>query len=106
MAGLPVNYVIQQMRDYRSGARKSLYRRHNSMLLSATHATEEEVRAAAEYYAAIEPVKWVTVIEAEMAPETYVGPGNMRHAEPGGGMEPIGLRIIEIPEGLAPRGTP
>ena len=98
MAGLPVNYVIQQMRDYKSGARTSLYRRHNSMLLSATHATEEEVRAAAEYYAAIEPVKWVTVIEADTVPETYVGPGNMRHAEPDGGTEPIGQRIVEIPE--------
>lgn len=68
------------------------------MLLSATHATDEEVRAAAEYYAQLEPVKWVTVIEANMVPETYVGPGNMRHAEPNGDMEPIGQRIIEIPE--------
>ena len=98
MAGLPVNYVIRQMQDYKSGDRTSLYRRHNSMLLSATHATDEEVRAAAEYYVGIEPVKWVTVIEAETVPETYVGPGNMRHAEPNGGMEPIGQRIIEIPE--------
>jgi cytochrome c553 len=98
MAGLPVNYVIQQMRDYKSGARVSLYRRHNSMLLSATHATDEEVRAAAEHYAQLEPVKWVTVIEADMVPETYVGQGNMRHPEPDGGMEPIGQRIIEIPE--------
>ena len=98
MAGLPVNYVIRQMQDYKSGDRTSLYRRHNSMLLSATHATEEEVRAAAEYYVGIEPVKWVTVIEAETVPETYVGPGNMRHAEPNGSMEPIGQRIIEIPE--------
>ena len=98
MAGLPVNYVIRQMQDYKSGDRASLYRRHNSMLLSATHATDEEVRAAAEYYAGIEPVKWVTVIEAETVPETYVGPGNMRHPEPDGGTEPIGQRIIEIPE--------
>ena len=108
MAGLPVNYVIRQMEDYKSGERTSLYRRHNSMLLSATHATEEEVRAAAEYYVDIEPVKWVTVIEAETVPETYVGPGNMRHPEPDGGMEPIGQRIIEIPEDshLAERRDP
>lgn len=108
MAGLPVNYVIRQMQDYKSGDRTSLYRRHNSMLLSATHATEEEVRAAAEYYVGIEPVKWVTVIEAETVPETYVGPGNMRHAEPNGGTEPIGQRIIEIPEDshLAERRDP
>lgn len=108
MAGLPVNYVITQMQDYKSGARTSLYRRHNSMLLSATHATDDEVRAAAEYYAQLEPIKWVTVIEADMVPETYVGPGNMRHAEPDGGMEPIGQRIIEIPEDshLAERRDP
>ena len=108
MAGLPVNYVIRQMEDYKSGERTSLYRRHNSMLLSATHATEEEVRAAAEYYVDIEPVKGVTVIEAETVPETYVGPGNMRHPEPDGGMEPIGQRIIEIPEDshLAERRDP
>ena len=108
MAGLPVNYVIRQMEDYKSGERTSLYRRHNSMLLSATHATEEEVRAAAEYYVDIEPVKWVTVIESETVPETYVGPGNMRHPEPDGGMEPIGQRIIEIPEDshLAERRDP
>lgn len=108
MAGLPVNYVVRQMEDYKSGERTSLHRRHNSMLLSATHATEEEVRAAAEYYVNIEPVKWVTVIEAETVPETYVGPGNMRHPEPDGGMEPIGRRIIEIPEDshLAERRDP
>ena len=98
MAGLSVNYVIQQMRDYKSGARSSLFRRHGSMLLSATHATEEETRSAAEYYAQLEPVKWVTVIEADSVPETYVGAGNMRHPEPNGGIEPIGQRIIEIPE--------
>ena len=40
----------------------------------------------------------MTVIEADMVPETFVGAGNMRHAEPDGGMEPIGRRIIEIPE--------
>ena len=31
-------------------------------------------------------------------PKTFVGAGNMRHATPNGGTEPIGQRIIEIPE--------
>jgi cytochrome c553 len=38
------------------------------------------------------------VIETRTVPETYVGAGHMRHAEPDGGMELIGQRIIEIPE--------
>ena len=99
MVGLSVNYVVQQMRDYKSGARRSLDgRRHNSMVEISSDITEDEVRVAAEYFAQLTPVKWVTVIEAEMVPETYVGSGNMRHAEPDGVMEPIGQRIIEIPE--------
>ena len=46
--------------------------------------------------------------EAETVPKTYVGPGNMRHPEPDGGTEPIGQRIIEIPEDshLAERRDP
>lgn len=32
-----------------------------------------------------------------MVPETFMGAGNMRHPIPGGGMEPIGMRIIELP---------
>ncbi|MCY3730197.1 MAG: hypothetical protein OXF98_02550 [Rhodospirillaceae bacterium] len=99
LAGLPVNYTVRQMRDFASGARRSLVpRRDNVMIQSALHASDEEILAAAEYYAQIEPVKWVTVLEAARVPETFVGAGNMRHAEPGGGTEPIGQRIIEIPE--------
>jgi cytochrome c553 len=99
LAGLPLNYAIQQMRDYASGARTSLLPgRVNSMIQMAPDMSEEELRSAAEYFAQLQPAKWITVIEADMVPETYVGAGAMRHAEPGGGMEPIGQRIIEIPE--------
>jgi cytochrome c553 len=99
MAGLPVDYVIQQMRDYKSGARTSMDgRRDNSMRGIAADISDDEIRLAAEYFARLDPVKWVTVIESELVPETYVGAGNMRHAEPEGSVEPIGRRIIEIPE--------
>jgi cytochrome c553 len=40
-------------------------------------------------------------VETERVPQTYVGGGNMRHAKPGGATEPIGQRIIEIPENSA-----
>lgn len=99
LAGLPVNYVVRQMLDFKTGARSSLVpRRAGVMRDAAMHASEAEVLVAAQYYANVEPVKWVTVIEADRVPETYVGAGNMRHAEPDGGLEPIGQRIIEIPE--------
>jgi len=99
MVGLAVNYVVRQLQDYKSGVRTSADgRRHNSMRDVSAALTEEEMRIAAEYYAQLEPARWITVIETEMVPETYVSSGNMRHPEPEGGMEPIGQRIIEVPE--------
>ncbi|HTP93524.1 MAG TPA: cytochrome C, partial [Xanthobacteraceae bacterium] len=38
------------------------------------------------------------VVETDTVPKTYVGPGNKRLRLPDGGTEPIGNRIIEIPE--------
>jgi cytochrome c553 len=38
------------------------------------------------------------VVETDAVPKTYVGPGNKRLRLPGGETEPIGNRIIEIPE--------
>ena len=61
--------------------------------------SEEEVRQAAEYFAAIKPIPWVKVVETAMPPKTYVGAaGRHRLVVPGGGTEPIGQRIIETPE--------
>jgi cytochrome c553 len=99
MFGLPADYIVAQLEAYASGERVSLIpARSASMVTIAGDMTPEEMRAAAEYFESLPPVKWITVIETEMVPETYVGAGNMRHAEPNGGMEPIGNRIIEIPE--------
>ncbi len=99
LAGLPADYIVAQTMAYQRGTRKSLVpARSASMIQIAGAMTEQDMRIAAEYFASLPPVQWITVIEADMVPETYVGGGNMRHAEQGGGMEPIGNRIIEIPE--------
>lgn len=101
MAGLPVNYIIEQMRAYKSGARKSsVPARSASMVTIANAITDDEIKAAAEYFSKLPPVKWIRVIESDTAPKTYVGAGNMRHAHHGAqaGTEPLGQRIIEIPE--------
>lgn len=98
IAGLPANYIVRQMNDYASGARVSAPEGAPGIMVRFAHAiTVEEIRVAAEYFASLPPVKWNEVIEAEMVPETFFGAGAMRHAVPGGGMEPIGMRIIEIP---------
>jgi cytochrome c553 len=99
LAGLPADYIEQQMIDYAAGRRKSLVpARAATMITIAAAATAAEVREAAEYFSKLKPGKWIRVVESETVPKTYVGAGNMRHATPNGGTEPIGERIIEIPE--------
>jgi cytochrome c553 len=61
-------------------------------------ATEEEIHTAAEYYASLKPKPWLRIVETDMVPTTFVGAGNMRFATTDGKMEPIGQRIIELPE--------
>lgn len=99
LAGLSARYIVQQLKDFQSGARKSgLPDNPGIMVRIAQAMTDEQMRDAADYFASLEPTKWNAVIETETVPETYVGVGNMRHALPDGGTEPIGTRIIEIPE--------
>jgi cytochrome c553 len=94
IAALPVGYFARQMVDYKSGARKG----SGSMTTIAKAISEDDVRTAADYFAALKPRPWIRVVETDTVPKTYVGPGNKRLRLPGGATEPIGTRIIEIPE--------
>ena len=94
VAGLPATYFIRQMEDYKSGARKG----SGSMTTIGQNITADDIKAAAEYFASVKPRVWVKVVETDTVPKTYVGGGNKRLRHPDGGTEPIGRRIIEIPE--------
>jgi cytochrome c553 len=94
VAGLPAAYFIRQMTDYKSGDRKG----SGTMIAMAKAITDQEIRDAAAYFASLKPRPWIRVVETDTVPKTYVGPGNKRLAHPDGGSEPIGNRIIEIPE--------
>lgn len=96
LVDLQANYIIRQMADFKSGARKEPIRMEG--IARAT--SDEDTRAAAEYFANVKPRQepWVKVIETEMVSVTYLGPGRMRFAKPGAGMEPIGNRIIMVPQ--------
>lgn len=94
MAGLPVNYFIRQMADWKSGDRKY----GGTMVAMVKVITDAEIKEAAEYFAALKPRPWIRVVETDTAPRSYVGPGNKRLLHPDGGTEPIANRIIEVPE--------
>jgi cytochrome c553 len=97
LAGLNVHYIIRQMAAFKNGERKGV--RAGVMIAMAKVLTEAEVKAAADYFASLTPTPgYNKVIEAEKVPATYVGPGGMRFALGDGGFEPIGERIIVLPQ--------
>ena len=94
LAGLPAAYVVREMADYKSGDRKGAA----IMVAMAKTISDDEVRAAAAYFSSLKPRQWIRVVETDTVPRTFVGAGNKRLAHPDGGTEPIGDRIVEIPE--------
>jgi cytochrome c553 len=94
MAGFTAAYVVQQMADFKSGIRKDAARMNGI----AKAISDEESQQAAEWFAALKPRVWTKVMEAATVPKTIVGQGRMRFLAPGGGTEPIGNRIITVPE--------
>jgi len=60
--------------------------------------SEDDAKQAAEWFSSLRPNVWEKVVETDTVPETYVNDGHRRYIRPGGGMEPIGHRIIEVPQ--------
>jgi cytochrome c553 len=94
LAGMSADYIAGQMADFKSGARKDTARM-NGIAMAISDA---DSRAAAVWFASLKPKAWVRVVEADRVPKTWVAAGRMRYPLPGGGMEPLGQRIITVPE--------
>jgi cytochrome c553 len=99
LAGLPGSYIVQQMVDYKSGARKFSGPQRSLALLmvaAAKAATDAEVQAAANYFSALKPKSIIKVVETDTVPKAYVA-RNFYVIAKGGDKEPIGQRIVEAP---------
>jgi cytochrome c553 len=94
LTGFTPAYIVQQMADFKSGARKDAAR----MNTIAKDVSDEESRQVAQWFATLKPMAWTKVIEADAVPNTIVGQGRMRFVAPTGGTEPIGNRIITVPQ--------
>lgn len=100
LAGLTPGYIIQQIRDYQRGARRSSQAQagpHLRMLASAQSVPDDELKSAADYFASMKYRPWIKVVEAERVPLIQVVIGSMWAAVPGDATEPIGMRIVELP---------
>ena len=104
LAGLPLQYFVNQMHDMRNGLRQSAEpgkANAKEMADFARAMTEPEIQASAAYYSALPwaPwIPWVKVVETTTVPKTEsVGGMWVPITGPGAGEEPIGNRIIEVP---------
>jgi cytochrome c553 len=102
IAGLPYAYFVQQMMDFRNGDRNSADSRKTNTSRMAAFAkamTDDEIKASATYFASLKGTPWVRVVETDTVPKTRISAG-MFVALDGeqAGKEPIGQRIVEVPE--------
>jgi len=101
ITGLSYEYIVQQLTDFKNGARKtSDPRKGNTGLMSgfAKAMTDDEIKEAAKYFSSIPATPWIKVVETDTAPKAKVAGGmfvSLAGAE--AGTEPLGQRILEIP---------
>jgi cytochrome c553 len=99
LAGLPAAYIVQQMADYKSGARKFAGPQRSPVVLMTAIAkatTAEEAQIAAAYFSSLKPKATIKVVEADTVPATQIARVFYMLAKDGG-TEPIGDRIVEVP---------
>jgi cytochrome c553 len=102
VSGLPESYFVQTMLDFKNDMRKSADTRKantNRMIAFAKAMTDDEIKATAASFSAMKWTPWISVVETEMVPKTRIAAGLFLPLEGAeAGKEPIGQRIIEVPE--------
>ncbi len=93
LTGLSVKYLLSQLADFKNGNRVA-----PPMDSIAKGLTDADAEAACQWFASLKPAPWVKVVEAEMAPKTFVLFTRLRLPFPDGTEEPLGDRIIEVPQ--------
>lgn len=100
LAGLPSAYFMQAIDDFRTGKRNSFDPRKpntKEMIGIAKAITDEEAKAAADYYAAVTFTTRGPVVETDEVP-AFFQRSLMYFPEPGDRKVPLGMRLIEMPE--------
>ncbi len=99
VAGLPAGYILEQLADFKNGARRTADPgKRNTAVMSGNAAgiTDEEAIAAAQYFSSMKMTPWIKVVETETVPKTRNVGGFFVPLE-GKETEPIGQRILEMP---------
>jgi cytochrome c553 len=102
LAGLPASYMRDQLADFKNGLRKSSEPRFSppALMIDVSKAmTDSEINAAVEYFSGLTYKPWIRVVECATVPKTRLAGGELIPVQPVI-MEPMGERIIEVPESV------
>jgi cytochrome c553 len=103
IAGLPEGYILEQLADFKAGARKSAdqgKRNTATMAGNAAGLTQEEAIAAAKYFSSIKMTPWIKVVETDTVPKNRNVGGFFWAPVEGNETEPLGNRLLEMPTSL------
>ena len=77
-AGLSAAYILQQLADFASGARKSMEPGQETvdMIQIASRLKPDEAKEAADYFSALKWTPWIKVVETRTVPTHGSGSGN------------------------------
>ena len=101
ISGLARDYIVRQVQEMRSHARQSAVDQRIPMVLKshvANSVTDEELIEAATYFSSLPARSYVKVVETDTVPRTAAYLNLFLTPAPEGGTEPLGQRIIEIPD--------
>jgi cytochrome c553 len=96
LAGESAAYILRQLSDFKAGLRMG-----EAMNDMTKNLSDEDARQASEWFAALKPKVWQSVVETDRVPKTFINQHLMRMPLPGAGDEPIGNRIIELPQDIS-----
>lgn len=100
IAGLPAAYIIEQIKAFRSCARRTgRPETAKFMPAEARNVTDGDLKLAAAYFSSVHYKPWIRVIETATVPKTHIAHW-MLVADADGTREPIGDRIIETSTGI------
>jgi cytochrome c553 len=98
VAGLPKDYIIRQLREFKSGVRDTADIRKPKDMRGITQGmTDEDMEASAAYFSAMPWTPWIRVVEADVIPKVRMA-GQAFHLVDDGTTEPLGARIVEANE--------
>jgi cytochrome c553 len=99
--GLSAEYIMRQTAEFKAGLRtNSVPRVATDLMIKLSKAvTDQELGEAAAYFASIKPRSNIEVVETNTVPKTQVRDSFLAPLD-GTEKEPIGQRVIEIPENV------